>query len=131
MLGNVERRLREETGGLVAHVIPTPLSNPNDEYTDLKKLSDNFARVSSMTDRGWSDQGRDNSPKSDWGVQRIGANPPQKFDMLRNSAAVHVLAAYGVPLTLLERSDGAVKYEAWRQFLHGSVAPVAQCGRKS
>lgn len=131
MLGNVERRLREEMGGVVGHVIPTPSANPNDEYSDLKdhlkNLAGNFALVPSMTDGGWSDPGRGNSPKSDWGVQRIGTNPPQTIDMLRSNAAVHVLAACGVPLTLLERSDGTAMREAWRQFLHGSVVPVAQC----
>ena len=130
LLGNMERRLREETGGVVGHVIPTPSANPDDDYSDLKgdlkALAGNFALVPSMTDGGWSDPGRGNSPKSDWGVQRIGANPPQSIDMLRSNAALHVLAACGVPLTLLERSDGTAMREAWRQFLHGSVAPVAR-----
>ena len=131
MLGNVEKRLREETGGIVGHLIPTPSTNPNDEYSDLKDdlktLAGNFALVPSMTDGGWSDPGRGNSPKSDWGVQRIGANPPQTIDLLRSNAALHVLAACGVPVVLLERSDGTAMREAWRQFLHGSVAPVARC----
>ena len=130
LLGNMERRLREETGGVVGHVIPTPSTNPNDEYSDLKgdlkALAGNFALVPSMTDGGWNDAGRGNSPKSDWAVQRLGANPPQTIDVLRSHAAVHVLAACGVPLTLLERSDGTAMREAWRQFLHGSVAPVAK-----
>ena len=131
LLGNMERRLREETGGVVGHVIPTPSANPNDEYSDLKgdlkALAGNFALVPSMTDGGWSDPGRGNSPKSDWAVQRLGANPPQTIDMLRSNAALHVLAACGVPLTLLEKADGTAMREAWRQFLHGSVAPVARC----
>ena len=130
LLGNMERRLREETGGVVGHLVPTPSTNPNDEYSDLKDdlkaLAGNFALVPSMTDGGWSDPGRGNSPKSDWGVQRIGANPPQSIDLLRSNAALHVLAACGVPVVLLERSDGTAMREGWRQFLHGSVSPVAQ-----
>ena len=111
-------------------MIPTPSANPNDEYgdlkDDLKALSGNFALVPSMTDGNWSDPGRGNAPKGDWSVQRIGANPPAAIDMLRSHACLDVLAACGVPVVLLEKSDGTALREGWRQFLHGSVAPVAR-----
>ena len=126
----MERRLREETGGIVGHVIPTPSANPNDEYADLKdnlkKLAGNFALVPSMQDGTWSDPGRGNAPKGDWSVQRIGANPPATIDMLRSHACLDVLAACVVSVVLLEKSDGTALREGWRQFLHGSVAPVAR-----
>ena len=130
LLANMERRLREETGGIVGHVIPTPSANPEDEYadlkTDLKALAGNFALVPSMQDGSWNDPGRGNAPKGDWSVQRIGANPPATIDMLRSHACLDVLAACGVPVVLLEKSDGTALREGWRQFLHGSVAPVAR-----
>ena len=36
-----------------------------------------------------------------------------------------ILAACGVPPEMLRQSDGTGRREAWRQFLFGSVAPVA------
>ena len=37
-----------------------------------------------------------------------------------------MLAACGVPITLLTKSDGTASREAYRRFLHSSVAPVAE-----
>ena len=36
-----------------------------------------------------------------------------------------MLAACGVPVTLLESTQGTALREAWRQFLHSSVTPVS------
>lgn len=36
-----------------------------------------------------------------------------------------VLAACGVPVTLLESTQGTALREAWRQFLHSSATPVS------
>ena len=36
-----------------------------------------------------------------------------------------ILAACGVPPEMLRQSDGTGRREAWRQFLHASIAPVA------
>ena len=51
--------------------------------------------------------------------------PPTALVQLKDSAANGVLAACGVPITLLTKSDGTALREAWRQFLHASVAPLA------
>ena len=73
LIGNMERRLREETGGIIGHVIPTPSAKPIDDFADLKNdlkvITGNFALVPSMTDGGSSDPCRGNAPDSDWGVQ--------------------------------------------------------------
>ena len=57
---------------------------------------------------------------------RLGANPPPPVVDLRGSVAEHVLAACGVPVALLGRADGTLARESWRQFLHGTVEPVAR-----
>ena len=53
------------------------------------------------------------------------ADPPDSLAVLQNDAAAMILAACGVPPEMLRQSDGTGRREAWRQFLFGSVAPVA------
>ena len=70
-------------------------------------------------------QGPQQAPRRDLQASRIGADPPEVLATLRNDAAYAVLAACGVPPEMLRASDGTGRREAWRQFLFGSVAPVA------
>ena len=53
---------------------------------------------------------------------------PKALIDLRAGAALAVYAACGVPPSLLVTlpADGTGQREAWRRFLHGSVAPVAR-----
>ena len=77
------------------------------------------------TAAGWDTDGKAGAPRSDWRVERIGANPPSVLDMLRSNSARHVLAACGVPIELVEPAEGSGAREAFRRFLHATIAPVA------
>ena len=90
---------------------------------DLRTIKGKIALVES-TSSGWGD-GSQGAPRRDLVQNRIGANPPEVLATLRSDSALSVLAACGVPVTLLERADGTSLREAWRQFLHSSVTPVA------
>jgi hypothetical protein len=77
------------------------------------------------TSAGWG-EGRGAAPAADWRPQRIGANPPAAIDAIRTSTGQSIAAACGVPPALVSRSDGTALREAWRQFLFGTISPVAK-----
>lgn len=60
-------------------------------------------------------------------AKRFGAAPPATLVELRNASASAVLDACGIPSALTASGgDGAGRREVWRQFLWGSVAPLAR-----
>ena len=137
LLGNLEKRLSEETGGIVGHLLPVP-SDPAPAEVDgeevdayeglrqtLKTLKGKTALVE--TTAGGYGEGMNTAPRKDYQPVRLGADPPDSLRELREDVAHSLLQACGVPLSLVsERGDGAARREAWRQFLHASVSPVAR-----
>ena len=61
-----------------------------------------------------------------WQAKRLGPNFPGTLDPLRDSTARVLLAALGVPPSLIGRSDGSLARESYRQFLWGTISPVAR-----
>ena len=71
-------------------------------------------------------QGFGAAPRGDYAVTRLGAAPPTSTVELRQAAAVSMLAAAGVPTGMLHGGGSATEMrESYRQFLHGSVSPIA------
>ena len=124
LAGNLEKRLSQEAGMAAGAVIPTPDGVPKDALQqDLRTMDGRVVLVDTMA-AGFG-QGRDQAPRRDYQPQRIGADPPATLATLRSDAAYAVLAACGVPPEMLRQSDGTGRREAFRQFLHAAVAPVA------
>ena len=124
LAANVEARLSEELGQSAGEILPVPDGKAKGALQkDLRTIKGRLALVES-TASNWegSSQG---APRRDLVQNRIGANPPEVLATLRSDAALHILAMCGVPVTMLERADGTALQEAWRQFLHASVVPVA------
>lgn len=126
LLGNLEKRAGEEAGGAVGYLLPIP-TDPNDATVaslkdDLAKLNGKTAIVET-TAGGWG-EGRPAAPQADWRPQRIGmqfAPPiPEMYRLAQNA----VLSALGVPIELIHPADGTGAREAFRRFLHGSLAPL-------
>ena len=118
----LELRLLQEAGAKVGTLLPVPSVDPGLQG-DINALQGKAVLVRS-TSGGW-DQG--GTPQRDEYVpRRLGANPPQVLNELRDSLAEHVLAACGVPVALLGRSDGTALREALRSFAFTTVAPVAK-----
>ena len=128
LASNLERRLSEEAGGIVAHVLPVP-QDPAEGALDMLRQDIAQARggttLVETTSAGWG-EGRGAAPAADWRPQRIGANPPASIDAIRTSTGQPHAAACGVPPALVSRSDGTALREAWRQFLFGTISPVAK-----
>ena len=75
--------------------------------------------------KGWGHDTSAPAGRADWRAARLGSNPPAAAVELRRDAGLAALAACGVPPTLYAAgSDGSGQREAWRRFLHGTVAPL-------
>ena len=135
LLSNLEGRLREESRGRVGYLLPVP-TDPGDPDDDsdvdplagikgtLKVLKGEIALVETLAG-GYGDKA--SAPAEDWKPRRLGANPPLVLETMIDAATFRLLAACGIPPALVRPgADGTAAREAWRQFLHGSIAPVAK-----
>ena len=133
----LEKRLSEEMSATTGFLLPVPI-DPGETDSDgekldtyanlkaeLKKLRGRTSLVETVS-QGFG-AGQQAAVKSDWKSVRLGASPPGALIDLRDQAAMSLLQACGIPLSLVsERGDGAARREAWRQFLHSSVGPQAK-----
>ena len=75
---------------------------------------------------GWG-EGRAGAPLADWKAHRIGADPPGALVTLRGDAERAILAACGLqPELAYGGGQAAALREAYRQFVHLSVAPIGK-----
>ena len=125
LLGNLEQRLGEEAGAAVGHLLPIPQDGgdggDDDPLADLKASIANLKGQTGLletTAAGWG-EGRASAPQADYVARRIGANPPATLSPLRTEAAMAVLSACGVPVSLMTDADGTSQRESWRRFYHG------------
>lgn len=61
-----------------------------------------------------------------WETKRFGPAPPAGLVELAKRASMEVYAACGLSMALFDESDGTSKREAYRQALHGTVAPLGR-----
>ena len=129
---NLEKRLGEEAGGAVAHVVPIPQDGGSGEDDDpLAMLKADIAGakgrtiLTETTAAGWG-EGRASAPQTDYKPQRLGAHPPDVLRGLRSDAGMSVLSACGVPVSLATDADGTSQREAWRRFVMGAVEPLLE-----
>ena len=134
-MGMSEVRTKEESGATTGYVLPIPEQpesdvqdplNPLTKLTNqIRDLEGQLALVESMQG-GWGG-GTQSNPRNEWEPIRLGANPPATLLQMRRDLQDVILAACGLPPTLArgegESSQG--NREAWRQFLHGTISPIA------
>ena len=124
LAGHLEGRLSEEELMAVGQILTTPDGKRKDGLqADLRNLKGKLALVES-TSGGWSD-GAQGAPKRDMQPSRLGPMPPASQIDLRDSVSRTVLACCGVPLSTVEKVDGAASREGFRQFLHATIMPVS------
>ena len=132
LAGNLETRLAQEAGGVVAHLLPVPAdggdggddTDPLAQFkTDIRNAKGSTLLVET-TAAAW-DKGADQAPRQDYKAQRIGADPPNSLAALRSDAGLSVLAACGIPAALVLDSDGTAQREASRRWLSTGLQPVA------
>ena len=130
LAANLETRLGEEAGAPVGHVIPVPSDGGDGADDDpLAMLKADMAAakgrtlLAETTSAGWG-EGRQAAPLADYKPQRFAAAVPDSSVALRTAASMAVLAACGVPVSLVVDADGTSQREAWRRFVMGSVEPL-------
>ena len=77
------------------------------------------------SDAAWG-QGMESKPADDWVSKRIGMSPPLPMVELRSRAELSILAAAGVPTTVMSTSDGTAKKEDFRRFLTLTMVPIGK-----
>ena len=132
LAANLERRLGEEAGGTVAHILPVPQDGGDGSADDpLAGLKADIAGARGApvlvetTTAGWG-EGQAAAPQSDWKPRRVGAEPPATLQGLRGDSFGAVLAACGVPPSLVTDADGTAQREAFRRFLTTSLEPLGE-----
>ena len=65
------------------------------------------------------------APRQDWVQTRIGATPPEANITLKESAALGIMSACGIPPSLYT-SEGAAQRESYRHFLTNAVRAVGR-----
>ena len=133
LASNLEQRLAEEAGAPVGALIPIPQDGGDSEddedplYMLKKDIRNAKGRtlLVETTNAGWG-EGRGAAPQTDLKANRFGAAPPNVLKDLREGAEITVYSACGVPPDLAELSQGTAAREAWRRFLHGTIAPVGR-----
>ena len=119
---NLETRLAEESSAKSGYLIPVPDVTAALQG-DLNKLKGKSVLVKSTAD-GWDDTTQ--APKGDFESRRIGFNPPQTIKPLRDDVGRALLASAGVPSALLGNAGSSDTREGYRQFLHGTIQPIAK-----
>ena len=125
LLSRLEKRLSDEASQPVGHALPVPnVESSGKLLTALQALKGELVLVES-TSAGWS-EGKGSAPLTDWEPRRLGFNPPEAVLSVRDSTAREILAACGVPVTMLADAQGSALRESYREFLHGTVQPLAR-----
>ena len=128
LAANIERSLMYEAGGSVGYLLPIPADGNDASVTELKsdiKNAKGGTYVVETTAGGWG-EGRAAAPRNDYVPQRIGMNPPASVPQIYAAVQSSVLAVCGVPVELVQLSDGTGQREAWRRCLHGTIEPLSR-----
>lgn len=92
--------------------------------TTLKNLKGRIATIESK--QSLAQASGIGARNQEWNTQRLGANPPQSIIALMEMITKETLQLCGIPLGLTTVSSTAGTREAWRQFLFGTIAPLAK-----
>ena len=118
----LETRLGDESGARTGYLLPVPQVKP-ELQADINSLKGKVVLVET-TAGGWNQTGE--APKSDYQPRRLGFDPPLTIEPLRDSVSRSLLAAAGVPPSLLGNADGTFARESYRQFLFATIQPISK-----
>ena len=127
LLRNLEAKLSEEIATTTGQIIPVPSTQQTQTaglQAQLRDLKGKIVLVPS-TASGWG-EGRQSAPPRDWQKTRLGADPPQALMELRSKVTMSLAHAAGIPTAVLAGDSDVGSREAWRQFLHGTIAPLGE-----
>ena len=121
--------LADEASGPRGMLLPTPVDGNDPTIAtlkaDLKSLRGKVALVES-TSSGWAADGSQSRPKGDWESRRLGAAPGASLIEQASLASREVYAACGIPLSLVDKSEGTGQREGFRRLMHATIDPLAR-----
>lgn len=129
MMQRLESSMSDELGAAVGYLLPIPQDGQAENVEELKKqiaaLKGKIAVIE--TARGGWGQGTAQGTRREFDLQRLGANIPDSSVELFRTARNAVYSACGYPTALADAAeDGTSQREAWRRYLHGTVAPLGR-----
>jgi len=127
LMQRLENALATESNAAIGYLLPMPSDGAAANVERLKAdLADLKGRIAIVeTTRGSWGEGAAGAPRRDYELARMGPNYPASSIQLFEAARNTVLAACGYPVQLVMGTDGTGQREAWRRYLHGTVAPLA------
>jgi len=128
VMARLEGSMADELNAAVGYLLPIPSDGDASTVTQLKEdLANLKGRIAVIeTARaGWG-QGPQGAPRRDYDLTRMGPNIPDAHVTLFEAARDSVLTACGMPVALIGVGDGTSQREAWRRYLHGTVAPLGR-----
>ncbi|MDE0001747.1 MAG: hypothetical protein OXQ29_03530 [Rhodospirillaceae bacterium] len=128
LMQRLEGSLSDESDAPVGYLLPLPTDGADTNIDKLKEqlasLKGRIAVVETM--RGGWGEGPAAAPRQEYQLARMGPAYPDSSIQLFESARNTVLAACGYPVQLVMQQDGTGQREAWRRYLHGTVAPLGR-----
>ena len=117
--------LADESSGPRGSFLSVPIDGQDPTITAMK-ADVRTAKGKMLFGQGgdW-DAGRSGGPAF-WMARRFGADPPAGLVELCKRASMEIYAACGLSMALFDESDGTSKREAYRQALHGTIAPLGR-----
>ena len=121
--------LADEASGPRGMLLPIPIDGADPTITtlkaDIRALRGKIALVES-TSSGWAADGVQQRPKSDWETRRLGAAPGAALIQQAELASREIYAACGIPLALVDESEGTGQREGFRRLMHATITPLAR-----
>ena len=116
--------LADEAGTPHGAFLPTPAPGQDGSIAALRSDAGKAKGDLLFVQAGdWGDAG---TAAAQWDTRRFGAEPPLPFVELLKIATREVMMACGVPDTLFADVGSASAREAYRIFLHSTVAPIGR-----
>ena len=127
LVGQIETALAQEAATPRGYNIAVPDTKQAGKLTtELRSSKGALNLVPSVaSDAAWG-AGQESKPADDWVSKRFGMMPPQAMVQLRGNVELSILAAAGVPVTIMSVSDGTAKKEDFRRFLHLTLQPMGR-----
>ena len=127
LVGQIETALAEEAGTPRGYNFPVPdVRQAGQLTTELRGARGRLHLVPSVaSDVAWG-QGMESKPGSDFDAKRFGMMPPLPMVELRSRAELSILAAAGVPVTIMSVSDGTAKAKDFSRFLTLTMVPLGK-----
>ena len=126
LLGKLEASLHSEAGMRIAQVLAVDQDGEDKTRLNaiaeaLKNANGGLAMLPRVVDK--------NAPpptRPPYSMQRLGPDIPGSSIAALQEGTRLVLSATGYPPALVEKGDGTAAREAWRRYLHGTVAPLGR-----